>query len=72
MTHLQQSWSKHWHEETLVEKVEQLVSDHRVSHLHHCIAELQRVHEERQCGHLVDVISGDAEPIDGRDLDGVR
>jgi hypothetical protein len=34
--------------QTLIKKIQQLVSYHRVSNLHNCIAELERVHEQSE------------------------
>lgn len=70
-TYLQQRRAQHGHEETLVEEVEKLIANQRMRNLHHRVAELQRIHEQRQLRHLVDIIGSDAKPVDGLNLDGV-
>lgn len=46
-THLQNRRSQDGYNESLIHKVKQLMLDHLVRHLHHSIAKLQGIHEER-------------------------
>lgn len=58
-----QGGSHYRNQEAVVNVVKQLPSHQRVCHLHHSIAELQRIHEEDQRGHAQPVLPPQRVPV---------
>lgn len=70
-THLKDRRSQHGNNKALVHEVQQLLLDHLMGHLHHRIAKLEGVHEQRQLRDLCHIVWRYPVPVDGANLDAV-